>query len=309
MNKPSKKERKNWEQLEVFLKNKLGEEATIEIIQKARQNALNFMSVTKESSPSRLKTMKETILPRVAVYGILKENGLEADVFLDQYIREIVGPVMHNTYAKMEKIPFFYAIYSRMFVKFTDKSDAWMCDSKMGKNQFVLNIHKCLWHDVCSEYGLPEACRFFCECDNYTYGGLNKIQFTRTKTLGTGGELCDFCFSKKGKVDQKREREKKVVSLMIQLYCNKKHHTKKGLCEECRLLDEYARLRSEKCPFMESKTFCSNCKVHCYKPKMREKIREVMRFSGPRMIFYHPVMAIRHVIESRKEKKRVTGKI
>jgi hypothetical protein len=50
----------------------------------------------------------------------------------------------------------------------------------------------------------------------------------------------------------------------------------------------------------ETKTFCSNCNVHCYKPEMREKIREVMRFSDPRMIFYHPIMAIRHLIESRK---------
>ncbi len=106
-------------------------------------------------------------------------------------------------------------------------------------------------------------------------------------------------------VSQKREREKEVVSLMIKLYCKKQHHTKGVLCNECKQLDEYARLRSEKCPFMVTKTFCSNCKVHCYKPDMREKIRDVMRFSGPRMILYHPVMAIRHVIESKKEKKRL----
>lgn len=106
-------------------------------------------------------------------------------------------------------------------------------------------------------------------------------------------------------VKQKREREKKVVSLMIRLYCKKNHHMKGELCDTCRQLDEYARLRSEKCPFMETKTFCSNCKVHCYKPDMREKIREVMRFSGPRMILYHPVMAVRHVIESQREKKRL----
>lgn len=109
-------------------------------------------------------------------------------------------------------------------------------------------------------------------------------------------------------VSQKREQEKKVVSLMINIYCRKKHHTKGVLCEECRKLDEYARFRSDKCPFMETKTFCSNCKVHCYKPEMREKIREVMRFSGPRMLFYHPIMAIKHVIESRKEKKRLEKK-
>lgn len=106
-------------------------------------------------------------------------------------------------------------------------------------------------------------------------------------------------------VNTKRAREKQTVSLMIKIYCSKKHHTKGELCEECAKLDEYARLRSDKCPFMETKTFCSNCKVHCYKPDMREKIREVMRFSGPRMLFHNPAAAVRHVIESRKEKKRL----
>ena len=106
-------------------------------------------------------------------------------------------------------------------------------------------------------------------------------------------------------VVSKREREKEVVSQMIALYCRKKHGSRNGLCEECAALEAYARMRSDKCPFMETKTFCSNCKVHCYKPDMREKIREVMRFSGPRMIFTHPVMAISHVIESKKEKKRL----
>ena len=105
-------------------------------------------------------------------------------------------------------------------------------------------------------------------------------------------------------VKTKREREKETVSLMIRLYCRKKHGGK-VLCPECTALDAYARQRSDKCPFMEAKTFCSNCKVHCYKKDMREKIREVMRFSGPRMIFHHPVMAIRHVIETKKEKRRM----
>ena len=105
-------------------------------------------------------------------------------------------------------------------------------------------------------------------------------------------------------VTSKREREKETVSQMIRLYCKKQHGTKQGLCPDCAALEEYARLRSDKCPFMETKTFCSNCKVHCYKPEMREKIRAVMRFSGPRMLLVHPIMAIRHVIESKKEQKR-----
>ena len=106
-------------------------------------------------------------------------------------------------------------------------------------------------------------------------------------------------------VQTKREREKKLVSQMIALYCKKKHHTRDGLCRECAALEAYARQRSEKCPFMETKTFCSNCPVHCYKADMREKIRKVMAFSGPWMLLYHPVTAIRHVLETKKERRRM----
>ena len=38
----------------------------------------------------------------------------------------------------------------------------------------------------------------------------------------------------------KREREKRMVSEMIALYCRKKHHTKGGLCPECADLEAYA---------------------------------------------------------------------
>ena len=108
-------------------------------------------------------------------------------------------------------------------------------------------------------------------------------------------------------INQKRENEKAVVTLMIRLYCKKRHGTKTGLCPECTALAEYARERSDKCPFMENKTFCSSCRVHCYKPEMRDRIRQVMRFSGPRMIFHHPVMAMRHVINSRRKPARLAA--
>lgn len=105
-------------------------------------------------------------------------------------------------------------------------------------------------------------------------------------------------------VEEKRQFEKVMVTDMIALYCRKKHGGKTEMCPECAALSEYACMRSDKCPFMETKTFCSNCTVHCYKPQMREKIRAVMRFSGPRMLFHHPVTAMRHVIESKKEKRK-----
>ena len=102
----------------------------------------------------------------------------------------------------------------------------------------------------------------------------------------------------------KRQREKETVSQMIALYC-RRNHGGKTLCPECAALEAYARRRSDHCHFMDTKTFCSNCKVHCYQKDMRRRIRAVMRYAGPRMIFRHPVMAIRHLLETKKEKKRL----
>ena len=103
------------------------------------------------------------------------------------------------------------------------------------------------------------------------------------------------------KIDQKRENEKRILKVMIDIY-QRKHPQESKMCEN---LYKYACLRIDKCPFMETKTFCSNCKVHCYRSDMQQKIREVMAYSGPRMLFYHPVMAIKHVIETQKEKRRL----
>ncbi len=106
------------------------------------------------------------------------------------------------------------------------------------------------------------------------------------------------------KKEDKIRREQKTVEEMILLYCRKNHKEREHPCPECAKLIAYAKERSAHCPFMETKTFCSNCKVHCYKPEMREQIRTVMRFSGPRMLFHHPVMAIWHLISSGIEKHR-----
>ena len=100
------------------------------------------------------------------------------------------------------------------------------------------------------------------------------------------------------------EKEKQLIPVMIEQYCHGKHKTKGGeVCEECRALTEYALFRLEKCPFKVNKKFCSFCKIHCYKPDMRAKIKDVMKWSGPRMLFSHPVFAISHVVQMIRYKK------
>lgn len=91
------------------------------------------------------------------------------------------------------------------------------------------------------------------------------------------------------------EREKETVAFMVRLYCRKKEgHA--ALCPECHALLAYAYARLERCRFGEEKPSCQHCTIHCYKPELREKMKAVMRFSGPRMLLYAPSRAIRHLI-------------
>ncbi len=92
-------------------------------------------------------------------------------------------------------------------------------------------------------------------------------------------------------------REKRTVEAMIRLYCQGEHGRSKGLCLECRALLDYSLARLEHCPFQEGKTTCAKCPVHCYRPEMRERVRTVMRYAGPRMLYRHPVLALLHLLD------------
>jgi hypothetical protein len=98
------------------------------------------------------------------------------------------------------------------------------------------------------------------------------------------------------------DRERKTIDVMIGIYCRDHHGTKRGeLCNECALLREYAFARLEKCRYQDAKPPCADCPIHCYKPDMREKVRRVMRYSGPRMLLRHPYLAIAHLRDGRKK--------
>ena len=88
--------------------------------------------------------------------------------------------------------------------------------------------------------------------------------------------------------------------IQTKLY-QKKHPQESKMCED---LYKYACLRIDKCPFMETKTFCSGCKVHCYQKEYRSQVKKVMRFSGKYMLFYHPLLTIKHGWLSLKERRR-----
>jgi predicted amidophosphoribosyltransferase len=97
------------------------------------------------------------------------------------------------------------------------------------------------------------------------------------------------------------ERERRTIEAMIGIYCRGQHRQCGELCPECRELLDYARLRLARCPFQEQKTTCANCPVHCYKPAMRERVRVVMRYAGPRMLFRHPGLTLYHFLDGRRK--------
>jgi len=95
------------------------------------------------------------------------------------------------------------------------------------------------------------------------------------------------------------EREKRTIEKMIHLYCRAHHHHENDLCDECSTLLKYALVRVDKCVFGKNKPVCADCKVHCYKKDMREKVRQVMRYAGPRMLIHYPLLAVMHIIDKK----------
>ncbi|MEP7181183.1 MAG: nitrous oxide-stimulated promoter family protein [Betaproteobacteria bacterium] len=98
----------------------------------------------------------------------------------------------------------------------------------------------------------------------------------------------------------RRLRELATIRAMILLYCGEHHGRKSELCAECAPLHGYATRRLERCVFGDAKPTCANCTVHCYSAAMREQIRVVMRYAGPRMLFRHPVLGIAHLNDGRR---------
>lgn len=96
------------------------------------------------------------------------------------------------------------------------------------------------------------------------------------------------------------EREKQTVEMMVRFYCKCHHGTGDELCSQCAALLKYACARLDHCPKGDQKSSCRKCDIHCYSPENRARIREVMRYVGPRMLFYHPVAAIRHLLSELK---------
>ncbi len=187
-----------------IIKNFLFSELDTEVAQKIfdeQNNILDkiFLNAFNKTK-NQLKTLKNTILPRIALYKALNNYGFsmeDSNNHMKNYMLNYIAKSKHNSMVKMEKVPGFYSLYSKIFLKIMRKTDLQQSKQKHDAKSFDVTITKCLWHQACVENECPELCRLFCDVDNITYSELNKIGFTRTQTLGYGGDCCDFHFFKK----------------------------------------------------------------------------------------------------------------
>lgn len=191
---------KQQKQIKKFLFEEFGKEKGTVVFEKQNEVLKELITNTKNKSKNQMKTLTNTILPRIALYKVLQKEDLPKDEvtnYMRKYMIEKIAKRKHSSTAKMEIVPGFYSIYSKVFLKIMRTTDLQKSEQKCGKGFFDVTIKKCLWHTACIENDCPELCRLFCDVDNVTYGGLKKIGFTRTQTLGYDGECCDFHFYKK----------------------------------------------------------------------------------------------------------------
>lgn len=191
---------KQQKQIKKFLFEEFGKEKGTVVFEKQNEVFKELITNTKNKSKNQMKTLTNTILPRIALYKVLQKEDLPKDEvtnYMRKYMIEKIAQRKHSSTAKMEIVPGFYSIYSKVFLKIMRTTDLQKSEQKCGKGFFDVTIKKCLWHTACIENDCPELCRLFCDVDNVTYGGLKKIGFIRTQTLGYDGKCCDFHFYKK----------------------------------------------------------------------------------------------------------------
>lgn len=97
-------------------------------------------------------------------------------------------------------------------------------------------------------------------------------------------------------------RDLKTLATFIRIYCDNHHdgqprqeaafrtHDVRAvagrpvvLCRDCSKLLQHAFVKRSMCP-MDPKPACKHCPKHCYHPAYRQKIREVMKYSGRKLV-------------------------
>jgi hypothetical protein len=94
-----------------------------------------------------------------------------------------------------------------------------------------------------------------------------------------------------------QKKDIRLIGKFVEVYCAGRHSPVKRLpfglpaglgerrlCPECTEFMKYTITRRMMCPFEAEKPTCKHCKIHCFVPQQRERIREIMAYSGRKLI-------------------------
>lgn len=138
---------KQQKQIKAFLTEEFGVDKGNELFNKQEIILIELIKNTKNKSKNQMKTLIQTILPRIALYKAMLKDGLsDEEVYqhMQKYMIDIVAKQKHLSMKKMEKVPCFNFLYSNIFLRVVHKTDLWASTQKRGKNYFDVIMKKCL---------------------------------------------------------------------------------------------------------------------------------------------------------------------
>ena len=175
-----------------------GEEKAQALWQKAEREYKQLLPLADQESKSRKKNLIHGIYPFAALYRALLSENMGREEAMEHMLAMMKMHTLagnRKNYERMGKLPFFFPLFRKMFTVGLS-GDSWQVEwTANDPGQFAYNIRKCLWHDTCCELGYPELCRIFCRNDELNFTDVSRhLYFQRSKTLGEGGDCCDFHF-------------------------------------------------------------------------------------------------------------------
>ena len=186
--------------MENYLQQTLGEDYGKKLWSRI-ETAVPRMAPQLPKYKSRLtRTAASHILPVIALYKALKEDGREdAFDFIYRYMTEEVGGANNRKFRSMEsKVPGFFSLYKAVYWFILHHND--MCAYEFGtkdKEHFNFFVTRCLWLDVCSQFDVPELTVCWCHADTAGFKDMKTFEFLRSVTLAEDGKPCDYCFVRK----------------------------------------------------------------------------------------------------------------
>jgi hypothetical protein len=187
--------------IQEFVISEYGKETGSIINEKQQGIYQQIIAALQNKSKNQEETLKNIILPRIALYKALLELQYSPEssfTTVKKYLDEIVGKTMNDKLRAAEKIPGFFSIFRKKMYKEIAGNDNWKVRiQENSRNAIKYTISECLWYTACKENGCSELCQIFCDVDHIIYGNMKKVAFTRTGTIGKGQDCCDFSYVKK----------------------------------------------------------------------------------------------------------------